>query len=619
MNEMGIWHDLYAKGGSLAPFFREHNISSIAIYGCGLLGDRMYDAALSCGVAAEYGIDLAVKEFCDIPVYHPSGLKDINIHVDMIVVCVSDWNELVHGFEIVTYLQDVICPKIHLIDILNICFFKQIIIPYCVSLSAAPYILSLPLHRQLHERNAFEMAVSEIIYGNIALFAHNPSYFSEIYAAVPEYGDEYIRNVFSASPVSKRNRTLFHSDMCSPYVNIIQGIRFTHGVPEMFDTAVHIVGDCITFGVGLDDSRTVASCLQGKLNTLGIANVGVVNHGAWGMESNNSSELYNKLHMVRMKPGDIVVFLICSFNLNSAFYFAHNLNDERKTFFSLLDCFNEQRDGSLYFDHIHLSHRGTERIAHYFCNTLVHDGVVNPNIKTPCTDASGSSATSLIAKTSDMFRLESHKGELAIYVSRLKMRRCYDSIAGAVVMNCNPFTLGHRHLIETAAKLTDVLYVFIVEEDKSTFSFKDRLHLVKAGTKDIENVVVLPSGKFILSSLTLPEYFLKDTLNEAVIDASTDVLTFARHIAPALCITKRFVGQEPTDAITRQYNQTLKAMLPGYSIEVIEIPRLALTEDKEQIISASVVRRLMKEENWSELRKYVPESTYSQLIAMAAE
>ena len=37
-------------------------------------------------------------------------------------------------------------------------------------------------------------------------------------------------------------------------------------------------------------------------------------------------------------------------------------------------------------------------------------------------------------------------------------------------MNCNPFTKGHKYLIEKASKENDVVHLFILTEDKSEFS-----------------------------------------------------------------------------------------------------------------------------------------------------
>ena len=181
---------------------------------------------------------------------------------------------------------------------------------------------------------------------------------------------------------------------------------------------------------------------------------------------------------------------------------------------------------------------------------------------------------------------------------------------GAVVMNCNPFTLGHRYLIETAARRCDKLIIFVVEEDKSVFPFNDRLKLVEAGTRDISNVKVMPSGKFVLSSLTFSEYFNKSEMQDRVIDTSLDVTVFARDIAPCLGITKRFAGEEPFDNVTRQYNDNMKRILPQYGIEFIEIPR---KETDGEPISASRVRKLLDEKRFDEIARLVPETTLEYL------
>lgn len=65
--------------------------------------------------------------------------------------------------------------------------------------------------------------------------------------------------------------------------------------------------------------------------------------------------------------------------------------------------------------------------------------------------------------------------ELEEYLDSLKKYRVQgyeDKKIGAIVMNCNPFTLGHRYLIETASKQVDTLYIFVVEENKSFLSLR---------------------------------------------------------------------------------------------------------------------------------------------------
>lgn len=182
---------------------------------------------------------------------------------------------------------------------------------------------------------------------------------------------------------------------------------------------------------------------------------------------------------------------------------------------------------------------------------------------------------------------------------------------GAVVMNCNPFTLGHRYLIEKALEQCSFLILFLVEEDKSVFPFEDRLMLVDEGTKDIPNLAIIPSGKFVLSSLTFSEYFNKSELQDRVIDTSLDVTVFAREIAPCLHITKRFAGEEPLDNVTRQYNETMQRVLPEYGIEFVEIPRAEIAENTP--ISASYVRSLLEKKDFEAIKALVPESTLRYL------
>lgn len=178
-------------------------------------------------------------------------------------------------------------------------------------------------------------------------------------------------------------------------------------------------------------------------------------------------------------------------------------------------------------------------------------------------------------------------------------------------MNCNPFTLGHRYLIEEAAKKVDNLYVFVVEEDKSVFPFKDRIELVKKGTKDLKNVKVLPSGKWMISLLTLPGYFTKDSKTEINTDASKDLNLFAEYIAPTLGINVRFAGTEPLDKFTCAYNESMRRELPKHGIEFCEIERKMVNND---FISASKVRKLLESGNFETLKSYVPKTTYDYLV-----
>lgn len=163
---------------------------------------------------------------------------------------------------------------------------------------------------------------------------------------------------------------------------------------------------------------------------------------------------------------------------------------------------------------------------------------------------------------------------------------------GAIVMNANPFTLGHRHLVEKAAGQCDVLHVFVVEEDRSFFPARDRLALVREGTADLTNVRVHLSGRYMISAATFPTYFLKENEDASRLQGGLDAVLFAERIAPALHITKRFAGEEPLDPVTAGYNRALADILPQHGIEFTVIPRL---EKDGAPVSASRVRALLEE------------------------
>lgn len=178
----------------------------------------------------------------------------------------------------------------------------------------------------------------------------------------------------------------------------------------------------------------------------------------------------------------------------------------------------------------------------------------------------------------------------------------------ALVMNCNPFTLGHKYLIERASMENNEVLVFIVEEDKSTFPFEDRLNLVKLGVKHLKNVKVIAGGEYIISSATFPSYFLREEGSKLKAYTQIDAGIFSRFFAKKLNITKRYVGNEPYCQVTRAYNEALKEILYNYGIELIEITRM---QDDYGAVSASRVRNLLKANKFQEVCKMVPEVTWN--------
>ena len=182
---------------------------------------------------------------------------------------------------------------------------------------------------------------------------------------------------------------------------------------------------------------------------------------------------------------------------------------------------------------------------------------------------------------------------------------------GCIVMNCNPFTLGHRYLIEQAAKQVERLYVMVVREDCSLFAYTERKAMVEQGIADIENVSVIDGSDYAISRATFPTYFLKRLDDAADTQMLLDLDLFRRHIAPALGATVRFVGTEPTDQLTRRYNQLMHEALK----DVREINRL---EKDGNAVSASRVRKAMEEGDMNTIRQLVPPTTLPYIIAHLA-
>ena len=184
-------------------------------------------------------------------------------------------------------------------------------------------------------------------------------------------------------------------------------------------------------------------------------------------------------------------------------------------------------------------------------------------------------------------------------------------LRGVVVMNCNPFTLGHRYLIEQAAKQVERLFVMVVREDCSLFAYAERKAMVEQGVAHLENVTVIDGSEYAISQATFPTYFLKRLDDAADTQMLLDLDLFRRHIAPALGATVRFVGTEPTDQLTRRYNQLMHEVLA----DVRETARL---EKKGNAVSASRVRKAMEQGDMSTIRQLVPPTTLPYIIAQLA-
>lgn len=212
-----------------------------------------------------------------------------------------------------------------------------------------------------------------------------------------------------------------------------------------------------------------------------------------------------------------------------------------------------------------------------------------------------------IARTNHVLLMENRQSGIKDFLASLPIAD--GKTVGAAVMHCDPFTKGHRYLIETAAKECDRVYIFVLSEDRGHFPAKDRLELVKKGTADLKNVTVLPTGPYLISAATFPTYFLKEQNKAALVQCQLDIEIFTKYFAPKFGITRRYVGTEPLCPITSQYNEALAAVLPEKGIQLRQVPRLELDGAP---VSASAVRASLQDK--AKLEQLVPETTLDYLV-----
>ena len=215
-----------------------------------------------------------------------------------------------------------------------------------------------------------------------------------------------------------------------------------------------------------------------------------------------------------------------------------------------------------------------------------------------------------VEKTPEVLLMESDRRAFPAYLKGLNALRG-EGLTGAIVMNCNPFTLGHQYLVETARARCDRLILFVVEEDASEFPYADRIRLVRKGVSHLPGVTVAPGGAYIISTATFPTYFLKEASKIAVAHTRLDITIFGQHIAPSAGIGVRFAGEEPYSEVTRMYNEAMQTCLPPLGVKLRIIPRKQYNRDP---ISASRVRGMIAAGQLEQTRDLVPESTYLYLI-----
>ena len=495
---------------------------------------------------------------------------------------------------------------------------------------------------------------------------------SKLYEHIPYFSLQYFRMLFKGRNFTFKNAAYVNADIHNEYYNVTDGFRETTDQPATSENKIYIFGPSTIFGTYAEDKDTIASCLQRVCNNelpgkfavhskavrsssysnaflilrslnLQAGDIIIFFNGTRVFHAETKKEKYNILRhsytLCRDAGCSFAFFtyprirnivnpsdeerIIATGNLKRhihgkltppvAFaekYVPDPLADMATAWgcpcYDLQPYFNRPHGlGELWVDKSHLGPGGNREIArriyelfirHLFIRQKNAEDVVNNALQN--------------LKKLGAAHYEKNENLSEWLVAATARQFAGKKRIGAIVMNCNPFTKGHLYLIETAAPQVDGLYIFVVEEDKSIFPFSDRMEMIRAGVAHLQGKVrVVPSGNFIISSLSFPEYFDKDGATTSV-DTSHDVILFGSMIAPRLNITARFVGDEPHCAITAGYNETMKNILPAMGVEVKIIPRL---EREGLPISASQVRALLRAGDVATLKTLVPPSTCDYL------
>ena len=394
-------------------------------------------------------------------------------------------------------------------------------------------------------------------------------FYGELYT--DKYWKEIMLMPFAAQNINGVNRL---TDVNSKYLNVKNGERRTCNQPEQFDRTIYFFGPCIVIGNYVEDQHTIESFLQSILIDKGYQ-CRVVNCGCWVGPID-----CGRIMETKFREGDVVIV----YSYDKIFEGITDIN-----IVDVADINNIPVEWST--DRLlHCNHKANKLYAEYIFE------VIEENIKLP------------IWGGHKLVIADRKKYVKQIYINRYFSKfeyRKYKRI-GAIVMNCNPFTLGHRYLIEEAHKRVDFLIIFVVEENKSVFSFEERFDMVSEGVKDMEHIMVVPSGDFILSQQTFPEYFIKVADEDIFQNVDNDITLFADCICNQLNICYRFVGNEPNDLVTRAYNDAMKRILPAKGIEVIEIMRM---NNDDECISASLVRKYFENDEIEKACQLLPDTT----------
>ena len=366
-------------------------------------------------------------------------------------------------------------------------------------------------------------------------------------------------------------------DTRSRYLNIVNGERVTVDQPAEAERTIWCFGPCFIIGGFVEDKYTIESILQKKINKDGYS-CKVVNCGCY------ETPYQEMIHITStpMKPGDVVILHMVNRPFDGT---------ESVDMMELLDKNNAPAEWMLDLP-VHCNHKVNMIYANDLYERMLRDGILNTEIKQTEHPSMLSRDLAVNSLYLDLHYNNFHPKE--------------GQTVGSIGMHGNPFTLGHRYLIETASKQVDKLFCLLIEDELGIFSYAERFAMAVEGTRDLPNVRIVAGGPFQATRNVFQEYFVKVEPTDMRESATADTLIYAEIIARRLGITYRFLGDEKHNPKMQFLNELMIELLPPYGIHVVELPR---AQAGGRSISASLARDAAAAGDRETLLQNIPEST----------
>lgn len=410
-----------------------------------------------------------------------------------------------------------------------------------------------------------------------------------------------LRDHFSEKLFISPNRRIFRGVVCDfdtwqENCVVYKGVRQNGYTPKSkyFKNSIRIFGASEVFGTGLADCDTISGKLAPLADKIGFD---VVNYGMGGV---NFIDIIGRLLKTANNSGDQILLAI-------------PYHTDLKCCDIIIKCGQDDM-----FDYAHLRPSGAKVVAEKFFEQVSMQNQVNEDSFDDYETSKPKLALDFYFQIIKQIEIkENERAKIKSYINYLLKNKVHSvsgqvNIAGSVAVNCNPITKGHEHLINYARSKVNHLYVLVIEDEHTEVSFRHRFSMVKAVFGEMEGISVLRGGRYVCTEYIAPEYFDKEGNNLENVDFSLESFYFGEYIAPTLGISKIFLGEEPVCKITKQYNRHMAKVMPKYGIELSVIPRIRDAEG--DVISASFLRRLIKEKKLEKIEKIMPKAAFDYTL-----